>query len=65
MKQASSLGLEYQRRLQKVKFAITMYGLVIKQLETARLDDSGVYFARGKSSKGGGEFFTPLQKNWS
>lgn len=40
MKQTPSLGLEYQRRLQKVKFAAAMYELMIKQLEAARLDES-------------------------
>lgn len=40
MKQAPSLGLEYQRRLRDVKFATAMYELMLKQLEAARLDES-------------------------
>ena len=40
MKQALSLGLEYQRRLRDVKFATAMYELMLKQLEAARLDES-------------------------
>lgn len=40
IKQAPSLGLEYQRHLREVKFAATLYELMLKQLEAAKLDES-------------------------
>ena len=40
MSRTPELSLEYQRHLRDLKFATTMYELMLGQLETARLDES-------------------------
>jgi capsule polysaccharide export protein KpsE/RkpR len=40
LREAPQLGLEYQRRLRDVKYAATMYELMIKQFEAAKIDES-------------------------
>jgi uncharacterized protein involved in exopolysaccharide biosynthesis len=40
LREVPSLGLEYQRRLRDVQFAATMYELMIKQFEAAKIDES-------------------------
>jgi capsule polysaccharide export protein KpsE/RkpR len=40
LRDASQLGLEYQRRLRDVKYATTMYELMVKQFEAAKIDES-------------------------
>jgi uncharacterized protein involved in exopolysaccharide biosynthesis len=40
LRDAPQLGLEYQRRLRDVQFAATMYELMLKQFEAAKIDES-------------------------
>ncbi|MDR1472216.1 MAG: hypothetical protein LBS75_06810 [Synergistaceae bacterium] len=40
LREAPRLGLEYQRRLRDVKFAATMYEIMLKQFEVAKIDES-------------------------
>jgi uncharacterized protein involved in exopolysaccharide biosynthesis len=40
LREAPQRGLEYQRRLRDVKYATTMYELMMKQLESAKMDES-------------------------
>jgi uncharacterized protein involved in exopolysaccharide biosynthesis len=40
LSEAPQLGLEYQRRLRDVKFATTMYEMMMQQFETAKIDES-------------------------
>ncbi len=40
LREAPQLGLEYQRRLRNVKYASTMYDLMLRQLEAAKIDEA-------------------------
>jgi uncharacterized protein involved in exopolysaccharide biosynthesis len=40
LREAPQRGLEYQRKLRDVKYATAMYELIIKQLESAKMDES-------------------------
>jgi uncharacterized protein involved in exopolysaccharide biosynthesis len=40
LREAPQLGLESQRRVRDVKYATTMYDLIVQQYEVARLDES-------------------------
>jgi capsule polysaccharide export protein KpsE/RkpR len=40
LREAPQRGLEYQRKLRDVKYATTMYELVMKQRESAKMDES-------------------------
>ncbi|MDR1916168.1 MAG: hypothetical protein LBQ58_06305 [Synergistaceae bacterium] len=40
LREVPQLGLEYQRRLRDVQFAATMYELMLKQFEAAKIDES-------------------------
>jgi uncharacterized protein involved in exopolysaccharide biosynthesis len=40
LREAPQRGLEYQRKLRDVKYAVTMYELMMKQLESAKMDES-------------------------
>ncbi|MDR1377894.1 MAG: hypothetical protein LBJ36_02425 [Synergistaceae bacterium] len=40
LREAPQKGLEYQRKLRDVKYAMSMYELIMKQLESAKMDES-------------------------
>jgi uncharacterized protein involved in exopolysaccharide biosynthesis len=40
LREAPQLGMEYQRRIRDVKYATTMYEMMFKQFETAKIDES-------------------------
>jgi capsule polysaccharide export protein KpsE/RkpR len=40
LREAPQLSMEYQRRVRDVKYATTMYDLIFKQFEAAKLDES-------------------------
>jgi uncharacterized protein involved in exopolysaccharide biosynthesis len=40
LRDAPQLGLEYQRRLRDVKYASAMYDVMMRQFETAKIDEA-------------------------